>query len=69
MPIPLRPPWTPILAEAPLVMAPELMLTEVTNTLARELVDEVVADRHLHAEALALACHLDHTGVALIVQP
>ncbi len=41
-------------------MAPELMLTEVTNTLVRELVDEVVADRHLHAEALALACHFDH---------
>lgn len=57
---PTATPWTPILAKAPLVMAPELMLTEVTNTLVRELVDEVVADRHLHAEALALACHFDH---------
>lgn len=73
-------PWAKILVEAPLVMAPELMLTEVTNTLwrlqranrlasldpqrlladARELADEVVPDRQLHAEALALACHLDH---------
>jgi predicted nucleic acid-binding protein len=72
--------WAQILAEAPLVMAPELMLTEVTNTLwklqranrlasldpqrlladARELADEVVPDRQLQAEALALACHLDH---------
>lgn len=27
---------------------------------ARDLVDRVEPDRHLHAEALALACHLDH---------
>ena len=66
--------------EAALVMAPELMLTEVANTLwklqraghladldpqqllaeARDLVDRVEADRHLQAEALALACHHDH---------
>ncbi|MFM7547694.1 MAG: type II toxin-antitoxin system VapC family toxin [Cyanobacteriota bacterium] len=65
---------------ASLVLAPELMLTEVTNTLwklqradqlaglhpqqllmdARELVDRVEPDRHLQAEALALACHLNH---------
>ena len=61
-------------------MAPELMLSEVANTLwklqrvdqlagldpqlllldARELVDRVEPDRHLQAEALALACHLNH---------
>lgn len=66
--------------EAALVLAPELMLSEVANTLwklqraeqladldpqelladARELVDRVEPDRHLHAEALALACHVDH---------
>jgi predicted nucleic acid-binding protein len=66
--------------EAALVMAPELMLTEVANTLwklqradqladldpqqlladARDLADRVEPDRHLHAEALALACHHDH---------
>lgn len=66
--------------EAALVMAPELMLSEVANTLwklqraghladldpqqlladARDLVDRVEADRHLQAEALALACHHDH---------
>ncbi|MCP9837286.1 type II toxin-antitoxin system VapC family toxin [Cyanobium sp. N.Huapi 1H5] len=66
--------------EAAVVMAPELMLTEVANTLwklqraghladldpqqllaeARDLVDRVEADRHLQAEALALACHHDH---------
>ncbi|MFM7087731.1 MAG: type II toxin-antitoxin system VapC family toxin [Cyanobium sp.] len=65
---------------AALVLAPELMLTEVANTLwklrrseqlpgldpqqllldARELVDRVEPDRHLQAEALALACHLNH---------
>ncbi|MFZ9751976.1 MAG: type II toxin-antitoxin system VapC family toxin [Cyanobium sp.] len=65
---------------ASLVLAPELMLTEVANTLwklqradllagldpqqllseARDLVDRVEPDRHLQAEALALACHLDH---------
>jgi predicted nucleic acid-binding protein len=65
---------------ASLVLAPELMLTEVANTLwklqradqlaglnpqqllldARELVDRVEPDRHLQAEALALACHLNH---------
>jgi predicted nucleic acid-binding protein len=65
---------------AAVVMAPELMLSEVANTLwklqkaghladldpqqllaeARDLVDRVEADRHLQAEALALACHHDH---------
>ena len=65
---------------AALVLAPELMLTEVANTFwklqradqlaglnpqqllldARELVDRVEPDRHLQAEALALACHLNH---------
>ncbi|MBD2551390.1 type II toxin-antitoxin system VapC family toxin [Microcystis elabens FACHB-917] len=65
---------------ATLVLAPELMLTEVANTLwklqradqlaglnpqqllldARELVDRVEPDRHLQAEALALACHMNH---------
>ena len=69
--------------EAALVLAPELMLTEVANTLwklqradrlmgfepqqllvdARDLVDEIVPDRQLHAEALALAAHLDHPVV------
>lgn len=69
--------------EAAVVMAPELMLTEVANTLwklqqaghlagldpqqllaeARDLVDRVEADRHLQAEALALACHHDHPVV------
>lgn len=68
------------ICEAAVVMAPELMLTEVANTLwklqraghladldpqqllaeARDLVDRVEADRHLQAEALALACHHDH---------
>ncbi len=66
--------------EAAVVLAPELMLTEVANTLwklqraghladldpqqllaeARDMVDRVEADRHLQAEALALACHHDH---------
>ena len=66
--------------EATLVLAPELMLSEVANALwklqradllpqldpqqlladARELVDRVEPDRHLHAEALALACHVNH---------
>ncbi len=66
--------------EGAVVLAPELMLTEVANTLwklqraglltdldpqqllaeARDLVDRVEADRHLQAEALALACHHDH---------
>jgi predicted nucleic acid-binding protein len=65
---------------AALVLAPELMLTELANTLwklqradrlndldpqellaeARELVDRLEPDRHLEAEALALACHLNH---------
>jgi len=65
---------------AALVLAPELMLTELANTLwklqradrlndldpqellaeARELVDRLEPDRHLQAEALALACHLNH---------
>jgi predicted nucleic acid-binding protein len=68
------------IGEAALVLAPELMLTEVANTLwklrradqlitldpqqlladARDLVDRVEPDRHLQAEALALACHLNH---------
>ena len=65
---------------AALVLAPELMLTELANTLwklqradrlndldpqellaeARELVDRLEPDRHLQAEALALACHRNH---------
>jgi predicted nucleic acid-binding protein len=69
-----------LIRNAPLVLAPELMLTEVANTLwklqraeqllglepqqllldAHDLVDRVEPDRHLHAEALALAWHLDH---------
>ncbi len=69
-----------LIREAPLVLAPELMLTEVANTLwklqraeqlaglnpqqllaeARDLVDRVEPDRHLHVEAQALTCHLDH---------
>jgi predicted nucleic acid-binding protein len=68
------------LREAALVIAPELMLSEVANTLwnlrrahqladldpqqlladAHDLVDRVEPDRHLQAEALALACHHDH---------
>jgi predicted nucleic acid-binding protein len=68
------------IGEAALVIAPELMLSEVANTLwklrradqlnnldpqllladARDLVDRVEPDRHLQAEALALACHLNH---------
>jgi len=66
--------------DAELVLAPELMLTEVSNALWRlqragqlqleglqqclsrgaALVDHIEPDRHLQAEALALACHLDH---------
>ncbi len=66
--------------KADLVLAPELMLTEVANALWRlqrsgqlevdglqrrlsralDLVDVIEPDRHLQAEALALACHLDH---------
>ncbi|MEA5474640.1 type II toxin-antitoxin system VapC family toxin [Synechococcus sp. CCY9201] len=66
--------------KADLVLAPELMLSEVANALwrlqraghleadglqerlsrAAELVDVIEPDRHLQAEALALACHLDH---------
>ncbi len=71
------------IGEAALVLAPELMLTEVANTLWKlrradqlnnldpqqlladardlvDLVDRVEPDRHLQAEALALACHLNH---------
>ena len=68
------------IGDASLVLAPELMLTEVANALwklarsdqlnaldpqlllanARDLVDRVEPDRHLQAEALALACHLNH---------
>ena len=66
--------------KADLVLAPELMHTEVANALWRlqrfgqlevdglqrrlsrdvELVDVIEPDRHLQAEALALACNLDH---------
>jgi hypothetical protein len=69
-----------VIGAAPLVLAPELMLTEVANALwklqraeqlagldpqqlladASDLVDRVEPDRHLQAEALALACHLGH---------
>ena len=69
-----------VIRAAPLVLAPELMLTEVANALwklqraeqlagldpqqlladASDLVDRVEPDRHLQAEALALACHLGH---------
>jgi len=69
-----------LIRAAPLVLAPELMLTEVANALwklqraeqlagldpqqlladATDLVDRVEPDRHLQAEALALACHLGH---------
>ena len=69
-----------VIRAAPLVLAPELMLTEVANALwklqraeqlagldpqqlladANDLVDRVEPDRHLQAEALALACHLGH---------
>ncbi len=34
---------------------PQLLLAD-----ARDLVDRVEPDRHLQAEALALACHLNH---------
>ena len=77
---PAAAPLAQLLREAALVLAPELMLTEVANTLwklqraqqlaeldpqqlladARDLVDQVEPDRHLQAEALALACHLNH---------
>jgi len=77
---PARARWTEQLSHHPLVLAPELMLSEVANALwklvragslndldpqllladARDLVDQIVPDRHLQAEALALACHLDH---------
>ena len=73
-------PFQEALLQADLVLAPELMLTEVANALWRlqragqlevdglqrrlsravELVDVIEPDRHLQAEALALACHLDH---------
>ncbi|MFM7550152.1 MAG: ATP-binding cassette domain-containing protein [Cyanobacteriota bacterium] len=47
--------------QADLVLAPELMLIEVANALWRlqrrgQLVDVIEPDRHLQAEALALAC-------------
>jgi predicted nucleic acid-binding protein len=74
-------PFQEAVLEADLVLAPELMLTEVANALwrlqrggqlegdglqrrlsrAAALVDVIEPDRHLQAEALALACHLDHT--------
>ncbi len=77
---PLAAAWLAPFQEAALVLAPELMLTEVANALwklhragmlgsldpqlllvdARDLVDRFEPDRHLQAEALALACHLDH---------
>jgi predicted nucleic acid-binding protein len=70
------------IGEAALVLAPELMLSEVANTLWKlwradqlnnldpqqlladacdlvDRVDRVEPDRHLQAEALALACHLN----------
>ena len=73
-------PFQEAVLKADLVLAPELMLTEVANALwqlqragqlevdglqrrlsrAVELVDVIEPDRHLQAEALALACHLDH---------
>ena len=73
-------PFQEAVLQADLVLAPELMLTEVANALWRlqragqlevdglqrrlsravELVDVIEPDRHLQAEALALACHLDH---------
>lgn len=73
-------PFQEAVLKADLVLAPELMLTEVANALwrlqragqlgadglqqrlsrAAELVDVIEPDRHLQAEALALACHLDH---------
>ena len=73
-------PFREAVLKADLVLAPELMLTEVANALWRlqragqlevdglqrrlsravELVDVIEPDRHLQAEALALACHLDH---------
>jgi predicted nucleic acid-binding protein len=73
-------PFQEAVLKADLVLAPELMLTEVANALWRlqragqlevdglqrrlsravELVDVIEPDRHLQAEALALACHLDH---------
>ena len=76
-------PFQEALLQADLVLAPELMLTEVANALwrlqragqlevdglqrrlsrAAELVDVIEPDRHLQAEALALACHLDHPVV------
>ncbi len=77
---PLAEAWADTLATIPLVLAPELMLSEVANTLwklqkadrlqgidpqlllidARDLIDQIEPDRHLHQEALALAMHLDH---------
>lgn len=73
-------PFQEAVLKADLVLAPELMLTEVANALwrlqrvgqleadrlqrqlsrAADLVDVIEPDRHLQAEALALACHLDH---------
>lgn len=73
-------PFHEAVLKADLVLAPELMLTEVANALwrlqragqleadglqrrlsrAADLVDVIEPDRHLQAEALALACHLDH---------
>ncbi|QPN71503.1 type II toxin-antitoxin system VapC family toxin [Synechococcus sp. CBW1108] len=57
--------WAEQLAEASMVLAPELMLTEVANALWKlqrsgSLVDHLEPDRELQVEALALACHLDH---------
>ena len=54
--------------DAELVLAPELMLTEVSNALwrlqrAAALVDHIQPDRHRQVEALALACHLYHPVV------
>jgi predicted nucleic acid-binding protein len=72
--------FTETVESTELVLAPELMLTEVANTLWRlqsvdqlqvatlqerlrravDLVDHIEPDRTLHAEAFALATHLDH---------
>jgi predicted nucleic acid-binding protein len=77
---PMAEAWLVPLQEASLVLAPELMLTEVANALwklhragalpsldpqtlladGRDLVDRLEPDHHLQAEALAMACHLDH---------
>ena len=56
-----------VVLESELVLAPKLMLTEVSNALWRlqracqlQLVDHIEPDRQLQVEPLAVACHLDH---------